>query len=62
MQTKDKVIDDFYYILHRFYNRGTRAQAECLYNQAQSTEPKLSDEKITAIANLLRQKENVVNE
>ena len=62
MQTKDKVIDDFYYILHRFYDRVTPTQAECLYKQARSKEPKISDEKITNIANLLRQKENVVNE
>lgn len=59
---QNKAIKDFHYILSRMYDRVTYAQAVVLYNQLRSKDNSVSDEKIIMVANLLRQKENVVNE
>ena len=57
------IIDDFYYILSRVFDRLEYYQAAVIYNRMKaSTTCKISDQKIRDIANLLRQKENVVNE
>ena len=57
------IIDDFYYILSRVFDRLEYYQVAVIYNRMKaSTTCKISDQKIRDIANLLRQKENVVNE
>ena len=62
METID-VIDDFHYILSRVFDKLEYYQSAVIYNRMKaSTVCKISDQKIRDIANLLRQKENVVNE
>ena len=59
-----KVIEAFWYILHRIYDKVTYADAVIFYNRLVE-EYKYSDsqkEKIIELANLLKTKENVVNE
>ena len=57
------VLDDFHYIMSRLFDRIEYYQTTVIYNRLKASRScVVSDKKITDIANLLRQKENVNDE
>ena len=63
IESRNSVIEDFHYILSRIFDSISYPQAVVLYNQYIGIgKYSINNDKIKQIANLLRQKENVVNE
>ena len=57
------VLDDFHYIMSKMFDRIGYHQSVVIYNRLKASRTcVVSDKKITDIANLLRQKENVSDE